>query len=112
MKKYTDEELKEFEAIINSKLIQAEESFNRSCKDLNDMDPDIKSFDDNAEQMMTKENLTRMASRQEKAVKELKAAMMRVKNKTYGVCLVTGELIPKDRLNAIPQAMTTINAGR
>lgn len=110
MNRYTDEELTEFGIIINTKLELAEASLARFCKELGELDPDTKSFEDNAEQTIMKEDLTRMALRQEKLVNELKAAMQRVKSKTYGICTISNKLIPKDRLKAIPQATTIIGA--
>lgn len=115
--RYSDEELKEFEGIITEKLDKAraelkyiKESLSRSNDEGTDnTSGNIKVLEDGAD-MMEKENLSQLASRQQKFITQLENAMVRIKNGTYGVCVDTGKLISKERLKAVPHTMHSIEA--
>jgi RNA polymerase-binding transcription factor DksA len=116
--RYSDDELKEFEALIYSKLGKAKEEFNILKDTLNrnnDAGTDstsggnTKVLEDGAE-TAEKENLSQLAARQLKYITNLENALVRIKNRTYGICTVTGKLIPKDRLIAVPHTTQSIEA--
>jgi DnaK suppressor protein len=115
--RYSDEELKEFEEIIAQKLDKArselkyiKESLSRSNDEGTDnTSGNIKVLEDGAD-MMEKENLSQLASRQQKFMVQLENAMVRIKNGTYGICVDTGKLISKERLKAVPHTMHSIEA--
>lgn len=115
--RYSDEELKEFEEIISEKLDKArselryiKESLSRSNDEGTDnTSGNIKVLEDGAD-MMEKENLSQLASRQQKFINQLENAMVRIKNRTYGICIDTGKLISKERLKAVPHTMHSIEA--
>lgn len=115
--RYSDGELKEFEGIISDKLDKArselkyiKESLSRSNDEGTDnTSGNIKVLEDGAD-MMEKENLSQLASRQQKFIIQLENAMVRIKNGTYGICVDTGKLISKDRLKAVPHTMHSIEA--
>jgi RNA polymerase-binding transcription factor DksA len=116
--RYSDEELKEFEMLILEKLEKAREEY-RILKDTlnrnNDEGTDdtsggnTKVLEDGAE-TAEKENLSQMAARQQKYITNLENALVRIKNGTYGICSVTGKLIPKERLIAVPHTTQSIEA--
>ena len=114
---YTDEELEEFKAIILEKMALAtreydqimDELTHRSGNGIDDTMPTYKVLEEGSS-TQTKEELTNMAARQQKFIQGLQAALMRIENKTYGICRVTGKLIPKERLRAVPHATLTIEA--
>lgn len=116
--RYSEEELKEFEALINKKLDKAKEEY-RILKDTlnrnNDEGTDATSggntkvLEDGAE-TAEKENLSQLAARQQKYITNLENALVRIKNGTYGICSVTGKLIPKERLIAVPHTTQSIEA--
>ena len=116
--RYSDEELKEFEELINSKLNKARDEF-KILKDTlnraNDEGTDstsggnTKVLEDGAE-TAEKENLSQLAARQLKYITNLENALVRIKNGTYGICSVTGKLIPKERLIAVPHTTQSIEA--
>jgi RNA polymerase-binding transcription factor DksA len=116
--RYSDEELKEFETLINKKLNKAREEF-RILKDTlnraNDEGTDstsggnTKVLEDGAE-TAEKENLSQLAARQLKYITNLENALVRIKNGTYGICSVTGKLISKERLIAVPHTTQSIEA--
>jgi RNA polymerase-binding transcription factor DksA len=116
--RYSEEELKEFETLILSKLDKAREEF-RILKDTlnrtNDAGTDATSggntkvLEDGAE-TAEKENLSQLAARQLKYITNLENALVRIKNGTYGICSVTGKLIPKERLIAVPHTTQSIEA--
>lgn len=116
--RYSDEELKEFETLINKKLNKAKDEF-RILKDTlnraNDEGTDstsggnTKVLEDGAE-TAEKENLSQLAARQLKYITNLENALVRIKNRTYGICTVTGKLIPKERLIAVPHTTQSIEA--
>ena len=111
--RYSDEELEEFKAIIEKKLTKARNQLDFYMKQLSDMadnpDSKVKGLDDG---IGTAENeqLTTMAARQKKHIQHLENALIRIQNKVYGVCRVTGKLISKDRLRAVPHATLSIEA--
>ncbi|CAD5245948.1 MULTISPECIES: TraR/DksA C4-type zinc finger protein [unclassified Imperialibacter] len=115
--RYSDEELREFEEIISQKLDKArselkyiKESLSRSNDEGTDnTSGNIKVLEDGAD-MMEKENLSQLASRQQKFMVQLENAMVRIKNGTYGICVDTGKLISKERLKAVPHTMHSIEA--
>ncbi|QOW11327.1 TraR/DksA family transcriptional regulator [Kaistella flava (ex Peng et al. 2021)] len=115
--KYGDADLQEFKEVIQAKIDKAEkdlmlirESFiNDQNNGTDDTSPTFKAFEEGAE-TLSKEQNSILAGRQEKFVRDLKNALIRIQNKTYGVCRVTGKLIPKDRLLAVPHATLSIEA--
>ena len=115
--RYSDAELQEFKKIIQDKIAKAEkdlalinESFiNDQNNGTNDTSPTFKAFEEGAE-TLSKEQNSILAGRQEKFIRDLKHALIRIENKTYGVCRVTGKLIPKERLMAVPHATLSIEA--
>lgn len=114
---YTDEELEEFKAIILEKMALAKREYDqimdelthRSGNGIDDTMPTYKVLEEGSS-TQTKEELTNMAARQQKFIQGLQAALIRIENKTYGICRVTGKLIPKERLRAVPHATLTIEA--
>ena len=115
--RYSDADLQEFKQLIQGKIDKAEhdlilikESFiNDQNNGTDDTSPTFKAFEEGAE-TLSKEQNSILAGRQEKFVRDLKHALIRIQNKTYGICRVTGKLIPKDRLRAVPHATLSIEA--
>jgi RNA polymerase-binding transcription factor DksA len=115
--RYSDKDLAEFKAIIEEKIRQAktdleliESTFkNDSNNGTDDTSPTFKAFEEGSE-TMSKEANVQLAIRQEKFIRDLKNALMRIENKTYGVCRVTGKLIQKERLKLVPHATLSIEA--
>ena len=114
---YTDEELEEFKAIILEKMALAKREYDQIMDELthrsgNGIDDTMPTYTvlEEGSATQTKEELTNMAARQQKFIQGLQAALMRIENKTYGICRVTGKLIPKERLRAVPHATLTIEA--
>lgn len=115
--KFTADELKEFEEIINEKLEKAREDLQLlvdqiSHKDdhgTEDTSPTFKLMDEGSD-VLSKEEVSQLASRQQKFVQSLENALIRIKNGTYGVCRVTGKLIAKERLRIVPHATLSIEA--
>ena len=115
--KYTDKELESFRKIINEKIEKAQNDLdliksaymNDSTNGTEDTSPTFKSVEEGSE-TMSKEANTQLALRQEKFIRDLKNALIRIENKTYGVCRVTGKLIDKKRLNIVPHATLSIEA--
>lgn len=113
--RYNDEELEEFKLIINEKITLAKESYNDMIRQLmnadsNDVDdttPQYKALEEGSS-TQSKEELVNMANRQHKFIQGLEAALIRIKNKTYGIDRITGELIPKERLRAVPHATLSV----
>lgn len=111
--RYSDEELEEFKDLLEKKLARAKEQLDFYLKQLSEMadnpDSKIKGLDDG---IGTAENerLTTMAARQKKHIQHLENALIRIQNKVYGVCRVTGKLISKERLRAVPHATLSIEA--
>jgi len=115
--RYTDEELEEFKEIILQKMDVAKAEFKTlqsNLKDGNENGADSTNnnyltLDDGAD-TAEKENLNQLAAHQLKFIKNLEAALVRIQNKTYGICKTTGKLIPKERLRAVPHTTQTIEA--
>ena len=117
--KYTEEDLQEFKEIINKKIARAESDLatlkaaykNDASNGTDDTLSSFKSFDEGSE-VMNKEKNVQLAIRQEKFIRDLKNALLRIENKTYGVCRATGKLIQKERLRLVPHATLSIEAKR
>ena len=115
--RYSDKELEEFKALIQKKIEKAQHDLelikSAYMNDLNngteDTSPTFKAFDEGS-QVMSKESNAQLAIRQEKFIRDLKNALIRIQNKTYGVCRVTGKLINKKRLELVPHATLSIEA--
>ena len=107
--RYTDSELEEFREIINEKLRLARRDqsammrqlMNADGNDVDDTSPTYKALEEGSASQ-SKEDLVQMANRQQKFIQGLEAALVRIENKTYGIDRITGELIPKERLRAVP----------
>ena len=115
--RYSDEELQEFKDLIEKKLNSAKKELsylqdqisNASDNGTDDTTTKFNGIEDGAA-MMEKEYLTQMASRQIQFIKHLENALVRIENKTYGICRETGKLISKERLRAVPHATLSIEA--
>lgn len=112
--RYSDEELAEFREIIEKKLEKARknlellnEAVANSANDVSDTSPTFKLLEDSGE-VRSKEENARQAVRQQKFIKDLEAALVRIENKTYGICKVTGKLIPKERLRIVPHTTMSV----
>ena len=116
--RYSDAELAEFKAIIEDMLAKAKEEYNTlrgvamhgGNNDIEDTSPSFKTVEDDGANQLSKEEASQMAQRQYKFIKNLEAALIRIENKTYGICRVTGKLIPKERLRLVPHATLTVEA--
>ena len=114
-KRYSDEELEEFKTIINEKLRLARRDYdammrqitNQDGNDVDDTSPTYKALEEGS-LTQSKEELVAMANRQQKFITGLEAALVRIQNKTYGIDRLTGELIPKERLRAVPHATLSV----
>ncbi len=115
--RYSDEELAEFKEIILAKLEKAMTDYdllrssldNSDSNDISDTSPTFKTLNESAN-ILSKQEASLLADRQQKFIKNLQAALVRIENKTYGVCRETGKLIPKERLRAVPHATLSIEA--
>lgn len=115
--RYSDEELQEFKQIILDMLAKAKEEYNTlravvthsSSNDIGDTSPTFKGLEEGAS-ALSKEEAGQLAQRQYKFIQNLEAALVRIENKTYGICRVTGKLIPKERLRLVPHATLTVEA--
>ena len=115
--RYSAEDLKEFEAIINEKLEKTKEEFSfyrTSLMRINDQGTDstassLKVLEDGAENA-EKEMLSQYVARTQKFITQLELALIRIKNGTYGICIDTGKLIPKDRLRQVPHTQHTLES--
>ena len=115
--RYTDAELKEFKELILKKIETAKEDLalirsaymNNSNNGTDDTSPTFKAFEEGSE-TMSKESNVQLAIRQEKFIRDLQNALLRIENKTYGICRVTGKLIQKERLKLVPHATLSIEA--
>jgi len=115
--RYTDNELAEFKQIILDKLAKAREDLkllteaytNNSENDTNDTSPTFKVLEE-GQQVLSKEENSRLAARQTRFINNLENALVRIENKSYGICRVTGKLIAKERLKAVPHATLSIDA--
>ena len=115
--RYTDEDLEEFKNLILDKLDQAKKDYEMlksaitqsGSNDTQDTSPTFKVLEEGAA-TLSKEEAGKLAQRQLKFIQHLQAALMRIENKTYGICRETGKLIPKERLMAVPHATLSIEA--
>lgn len=115
--RYSDEDLAEFKSLILDKIENAQHQLelyedaykNGSSNDTEDTSPTFKSFDEGSS-TLSKEANSQLAIRQEKFIRDLKNALVRIENKTYGICRVTGKLIQKERLKLVPHATLSIEA--
>lgn len=115
--RYSDEELKEFEAIINDKLALAKRDYdqmmrylmNQDGNDVEDTMPTYKVLEEGSV-TQSKEEIMQMAARQQKFIQGLQGALVRIKNHTYGIDRITGKLIPKERLRAVPHATLSVES--
>jgi len=114
---YSTDELEEFQKIIHAKIESAEEDLkilraataNDSDNGTEDTSPTFKQFEEGSSTLSKEENI-KLAERQAKFILHLNNALLRIKNKTYGICRVTGKLIAKERLNLVPHATLSIEA--
>jgi len=114
---YTNKELKEFKNLILEKIERAEEDLsllksayaNDADNGTEDTSPTFKAFEEGSTTLSKEENM-KLAMRQEKFINNLKNALIRIENKSYGVCRVTGKLISKERLKLVPHATLSIEA--
>lgn len=115
--RYSDEELQEFKELILAKLAKAQKDYellkadvtNNGGNDIADTSPTFKVLEEGAA-TLSKEEAGRLAERQMKFIQHLRAALVRIENKTYGICRETGKLISKERLRAVPHATLDIDA--
>ena len=116
-KRYSDEELEEFKQIINGKLERANQDYqdmmralrNDEGNDVADTSPTYKILEEGAV-TQNKQELLVLAQRQQKFIKGLEQALVRIQNKTYGIDRMTGELIPKERLRLVPHATLSVES--
>lgn len=116
--RYSDEELEEFRTIINDMLDKARKEYNtlrrvimhNGSNDIEDTTPSFKTVEDDGAYQLSKEEASQLAQRQYKFIQNLEAALVRIENKTYGICRDTGKLIPKERLRLVPHATLTVEA--
>jgi len=117
--RYSDNDLQEFKEIILAKVARAEKDLellrstfkNGAGNGTEDTSPTFRSFDEGSD-TMAKETNVQLASRQEKLLRDLNNALVRIENKTYGICRVTKKLIQKERLKLVPHATLSIEAKR
>ena len=115
--RFSDSDLQEFEALIHSKLEQARSDFDQLQRPLSyeddnrteDTAPTFKMMEDGSD-TMSREETAQLAARQQKFIMNLENALLRIKNKTFGICRVTGKLIAKERLRLVPHATMSIEA--
>ncbi|MGD1947165.1 MAG: TraR/DksA family transcriptional regulator [Croceivirga sp.] len=115
--RYSDSDLAEFKELIEAKIEKAQKHLellkssymNDGNNGTDDTAPTFKAFEEGSE-TMSKEANTQLAIRQEKFIRDLKNAILRIENKTYGICRVTGKLINKERLKLVPHATLSIEA--
>lgn len=116
--RYSDEELEEFRSIINEMLDKARKEYNtlrrvimhNGSNDIEDTTPSFKTVEDDGAYQLSKEEASQLAQRQYKFIQNLEAALVRIENKTYGICRETDKLIPKERLRLVPHATLTVEA--
>ncbi|HWY11225.1 MAG TPA: TraR/DksA C4-type zinc finger protein [Bacteroidia bacterium] len=115
--RYTDKELAEFKELILEKCKEAQADYdllkqtlsNEDNHGTDDTSPTFKLLEDGSD-VLSKEETAQLAARQEKYIINLKNALVRIENKTYGICRVSGKLIPKERLRSVPHATLGIDA--
>ena len=116
--RYSDEELAEFKEIIDNMLAKARAEYDtlryvimhNGTNDIEDTSPSFKTVEDDGASQLSKEEASQLAQRQYKFIQNLEAALVRIENKTYGICRETGKLIPKERLRLVPHATLTVEA--
>lgn len=116
--RYSDEELEEFRRIIVDMLEKAKAEYNtlrrvvmhNGTNDIEDTIPSFKTVEDDGATQLSCEEASQLAQRQYKFIQNLEAALVRIENKTYGICRATGKLIPKERLRLVPHATLTVEA--
>ena len=116
--RYSDEELEEFRQIILEKLEKAKAEYktlryvvmHNGGNDIEDTAPTFKTVEDDGAFQRSKEEASQRAQRQYQFIQNLEGALARIENKTYGICRVTGKLIPKERLRLVPHATLTVEA--
>lgn len=115
--RYSDGELQEFKELIIRKLAEANEDYqllkgSLSHNDDHGTDDTGRTFNmmEDGSETLSREEVAQLAGRQEKFIQNLQAALIRIENKTYGVCRVSGKLIPKERLRLVPHATMSIDA--
>ncbi len=116
-KRYSDKDLEEFKELIINKITEAKKDLDMLRDSLsynddhgtNDTSPSFKMMEDGSE-TLSREETAQLAVRQEKFINNLDAALVRVENKTYGICRATGKLIIKERLRLVPHATLSISA--
>ena len=111
---YSAEELQEFKALILKKIEEAKRNLDMQMQamagnenEANDTAPTFKTLEEGSN-VLSKEENARLAARQQRFIRDLEAALIRIENGTYGICRVTGKLIPKERLMIVPHATTSI----
>ena len=114
--RYSDEELQEFKTLILEKIAEAKKNLEcqqaalaQNAENGDDTSPTFKSLEEGSN-VLSKEENAKLASRQQKFIRDLEAALIRIENGTYGICQVTGKLIPKERLRIVPHTTMTIEA--
>ena len=115
--RYSDEELQEFKQLILEKLEKAREEYDMlkaaithsASNDTEDTSPSFKVLEEGSS-TQAKEEASQLAARHYKFIQNLEAALVRIENKTYGICRVTGKLIPKERLRLVPHATLSVEA--
>lgn len=116
--RYSDAELAEFKVVIEDMLKKAKAEYDtlrevvmhNGTNDIEDTSPSFRTVEDDGANQLSKEEASRMAQRQYKFIQNLEGALARIENKTYGICRVTGKLIPKERLLRVPHATLTVEA--
>ena len=116
--RYSDAELAEFKAIIEEKLAKAKAEYNtlrqvvmhNGTNDIEDTTPSFRTVEDDGAFQLSKEEASALAQRQYKFIQNLEAALVRIENKTYGICRATGKLIPKERLRCVPTTTICLDA--
>lgn len=116
--RYSDEELAEFKVIIDDMLTKARAEYDKlrlivqhgGGNDIDDTSPSFRTVEDDGATQYSKEEASQLAHRQFKFIQSLEAALVRIENKTYGICRATGKLIPKERLRLVPHATLTVEA--
>ncbi|MBQ6070653.1 MAG: TraR/DksA family transcriptional regulator [Bacteroidales bacterium] len=114
--RYSDEELEEFRILIENKIADAkkamevyQDAYNGAGNDTNDTAPTFKNMED-GNQVLSKEENSRLAGRLDKYIANLEAALIRIENKTYGIDRITGKLISKERLKIVPHATLDVDS--
>ncbi|MDY5969897.1 MAG: TraR/DksA family transcriptional regulator [Bacteroidales bacterium] len=112
--RYSDEDLREFKDLILEKIAEAKKNLELlrsavagNANEANDTAPTFKALEEGSN-VLSKESNAKLAARQLKFIQDLEAALIRIENKTYGICRITGKLIPKERLRIVPHATTTV----